>query len=318
MTKHREGLAMLEMLIAIGLGLVILLPLSSLLSTSLLFHSKQEDIFVMEQDGYRLLDLIEQALLQAGQVHPLQFEQDAFGADGTGGTFGALSGLDNAIISGTSNAMEGKKISGFHGSDALAVHFAASETEEKTDIVNCAGNSVSSFATDNQDRRWSIFYLVPGGNGSGDLRCKYRGTDQWDTQSLASRVVGLQFLYGLDTDDDGLPNQFINATAVKQKKIEAKENNITKQNAIVAIHIALVMQTETELLGISSPDAIDLFGSFYSEAQGSHDPEVHLVLKDFPANQKKHMYRLFERIVFLRNHGALKDQSHALIRVPVN
>ncbi len=159
MTKHREGLAMLEMLIAFGLGLVILLPLSILLSTSLLFQSKQENIFVMEQDGYRLLDLIEQALLQAGQVHPLQFEQDASGADGTGGTFGALSGLDNAIISGTSHSLEGKTTSGFHGSDALAVHFAASETEEKTDIVNCAGNSVSSFATDNQDRRWSIFIL---------------------------------------------------------------------------------------------------------------------------------------------------------------
>ena len=267
----------------------------------------------MEQDGYRLLVLIEQALLQAGQVHTQQSQQDTFG---TLGTFSALSGLDNAIISGTSNVLEGKTVSGFHGSDALAVHFSASKTEEKTDVINCAGNSVSSLATDDQDRRWSIFYLVPGSNGSGDLRCKYRGTDQWDTQTLASRVIGLQFLYGLDTDGDALPNQFINATAVKQKEMETKENNITNQNAIVAVHIALVMQTETELRGTSSPDAIDLFGSFYSEAQGSLDPEVHLALKNFPANQKNHMHKLFERIVFLRNHGA--DQSHALTMDHVN
>lgn len=318
MTRQSSGMALLEMLIAIGLGLVILLPLSSLLSTSLLFRSKQEDIFVMEQDGYRLLDLIEQALLQAGRMHTQQSQQDVFGKFDTFDTFGALSGLDNAIISGTSHALEGKTTSGFHGSDAVAVHFAASETEEKTYAVNCAGNSVSTLASDDQDRRWSIFYLVPGSNGSGDLRCKYRGTDQWDTQALASGVVGLQFLYGLDTDGDGLPNQFTNATTINQKVFEAKENTITNQNSIVAVHIALVMQTETQLHGISSPDAIDLFGSFYSEAQGSRDPEVRLVLKTFPANQKKHMYRLFEKVVFLRNHDALKDHSHTLTVKPVN
>ena len=113
----------------------------------------------MEQDGYRLLDLIEQALLQAGRMHTQRSQQDVFG---TFDTFGALSVLDNAIISGTSHALEGKTTSGFHGSDVLAVHFAVSETEEKTYAVNCAGNSVSTLASDDQDRRWSIFFPCAG------------------------------------------------------------------------------------------------------------------------------------------------------------
>ncbi len=299
MTKHRSGMAILDMLIAIGLGLIILLPLTGLVRTALLFQSRQEAVFVMENDGYRLLDLIERALLQASHRNSQQSQQD---------TLGALSGLDNAVISGSSNALEGKTTSGVNGSDVLAVHFSVSDDDGTSVLLNCAGFSVPSNTVDGSDRGWSIFYLAPGVNGSGDLRCKYRGIDQWDSQALASGVVALQFLYGLDTDDDGLPNQFVNATTLAQ----IENNNVSNPNPIAAVHIALVMQSETESPALPLPEAIDLFGAFYSDVQGSHDPQVHLLLKNFPADQKKRLYRLFERVVFLRKHTTVKGSSNAI------
>lgn len=299
MTRHRSGMAILDMLIAIGLGLIILLPLAGLVRTALLFQSRQEALFVMEQDGVRLLDLMERALLQAGHRHSLQSQQD---------TFVALSGLDNAVISGTSNALEGKTTSGVHGSDALAVHFSVSDDDGTSGLLNCAGFSVPSNAADGSDHGWSVFYLVPGSNGSGDLRCKYHGVDQWDSQVLASGVVALQFLYGLDTDGDGLPNQFVNATTLTQ----IENNHVSIQSSIAAVHIALVMQSETSAPELSVPEAIDLFGAFYSDLQGSHDAGVHLLLKDFPANQTKRLHRLFERVVFLRKQSTVKNTSNAV------
>lgn len=302
MIKHRSGMAMLDMLIAIGLGLIILLPLAGLVRTALLFQSRQEVVFVMENDGYRLLDLIERALLQVShrnsQLSQLS-QQD---------TFVALSGLDNAVINGASNALEGKTTSGVNGSDVLAVHFSVSEDDGTSGLLNCAGFSVTSTAVSGTDRGWSIFYLVPGSNGGSDLRCKYRGTDQWDSQALASGVVALQFLYGLDTDGDGLPNQFVNATTLAQ----IEDNHVSNQHPIAAVHIALVMQSETELPALPLPEVIDLFGAFYSEAHASDDPGVHLLLKDFPVNQKKRQHRLFERVVFLRKQTIVKDTGNAL------
>lgn len=305
MKNHRSGMAMLDMLIAISLGLMILLPLADLVRTALLFHSQQEAVFVMEHDGYRLLDLIERALLQAGHRNSLQPQQDMFDE---------LIGLDNAVISGVSNALEGKTTSGVHGSDVLAVHFSGSDADGTQDVLNCAGFRVPSATVSEPDRGWSIFYLVAGNNGSVDLRCKYRGSDQWDSQALASGVVALQFLYGLDTDGDGLPNQFVNATSLT--KIE--NNHVSTQNPIAAVHIALVMQAESESPAPLLPEAIDLFGGFYSDAHGGQDPQVHLLLKDFPKNQKKRLHRLFERVVFLPKQSTVAGTGKVIQTQPVN
>ena len=209
MRKQGQGIAMLDMLIAIGLGLFILLPLARVVREAVVTHFRQEQIFIIEQDAYFLLDHLARAIQQAGHSDPLDLAEDSVIA---------LRGLDNTVISGTAEEISVKTGSGFHGSDALAIHFSASSLDSKMILHNCAGFTVSPTSLDGIDRGWSVFYIVRGTNGTGDFRCKYRGTYQWDSQSLASGVVTLQFLYGLDTDNDGLPNQFLNATTINQKE----------------------------------------------------------------------------------------------------
>lgn len=210
MKKHGIGIAMLEMLIAIGLGLVILLPLARVVRAAVVTHFRQEQIFVIEQDAHYLLDHMARAIQQAGHNDPLDLADDSAIA---------LRGLDNVVISGTAEDISVTTGSGFHGSDVLAVHFSASGVDSKMILHNCAGFTVPATSFDGIDRGWSIFYLVRSTNGAGDFRCKYRGSTQWDSQTLASGVVTLQFLYGLDTDNDGLPNQFVSATTIAQKKV---------------------------------------------------------------------------------------------------
>ncbi len=300
MRKQAQGIAMLDMLIAIGLGLVILLPLARVVRAAVVTHIRQEQIFIIEQDAYFLLDHLARAIQQAGHSDPLDLAEDSVIA---------LRGLDNTVISGTAEEISVKTGSGFHGSDALAIHFSASSLDSKMILHNCAGFTVSPTSLDGIDRGWSVFYIVRGTNGTGDFRCKYRGTYQWDSQSLASGVVTLQFLYGLDTDNDGLPNQFLNATTINQKENTAGQSEGSVWRHVVAVHIALVMQAEADLVDQAPPDLLDLFGRFYSDAYAANDPGTHFSLSDFPVVQRKRLSRVFDRLVFLRNHALLNHQT---------
>jgi type IV pilus assembly protein PilW len=303
MRKHGQGIAMLDMLIAIGLGLVILLPLARVVRAAVVTHFRQEQIFVIEQDAHYLLDHMARAIQQAGHNDPLDLVEDSAIA---------LRGLDNAVISGSAEDISVTTGSGFHGSDALAIHFSSSSVDSKMILHNCAGFTVPPKSFDGIDRGWSIFYLVRGANVTGDFRCKYRGTDQWDSQSLASGVVTLQFLYGLDTDNDGLPNQFLNATTINRKETAAGESEGSVWRHVVAVHIALVMQAEADLGDQAPPDSLDLFGHFYSDTYAANDPGTHFSLSDFPVVQRKRFSRVFDRVVFLRNHAILNHQTGPL------
>lgn len=308
MKKNILGMAMLDMLIAIGLGLVILLPLARVVRAAVVTHFRQEQIFVIEQDAHYLLDHMARAIQQAGHNDPLDLP------DPVEDSVISLRGLDNAVISGTAEDISVTTGAGFHGSDVLAIHFSSSSIDNKIILDNCAGFTVPHKSLDGVDRGWSIFYLVRGTTVAGDFRCKYRGVDQWDSQSLASGVVTLQFLYGLDADNDGLPNQFVNATEINQKETAAGESEGSVWRHVVAVHIALIMQAETELMDQAPPDSIDLFGHFYSDTYALKDPGTHLSLADFPATEKKRLSRVFDRVVFLRNHATLNHQTSSLQR----
>jgi type IV pilus assembly protein PilW len=263
-------------------------------------HFRQEQIFIIEQDAHYLLDHMARAIQQAGHNDPLDPVEDSAIA---------LRGLDNAVISGTAEVIIETTSAGFHGSDVLAIHFSSSSLDNKMIVHNCAGFTVPPKSHDGIDRGWSIFYLVRGTNGAGDFRCKYRGTYQWDSQSLASGVVTLQFLYGLDTDNDGLPNQFLNATTINQKENTAGQSEGSVWRHVVAVHIALVMQAEADLVDQAPPDLLDLFGRFYSDAYAANDPGTHFSLSDFPVVQRKRLSRVFDRLVLLRNHALLNHQT---------
>ena len=106
-----------------------------------------------------------------------------------------------------------------------------------------------------------------------------------------------------------MPNQFLNATTINQKENTAGQSEGSVWRHVVAVHIALVMQAEADLVDQAPPDLLDLFGRFYSDAYASNDPGTHFSLSDFPVVQRKRLSRVFDRLVFLRNHALLNNQT---------
>jgi hypothetical protein len=68
------------------------------------------------------------------------------------------------------------------------------------------------------------------------------------------------------------------------------------------------MQAEADLVDQAPADTLDLFGSIYSDAYAVTDPGTHFSLSDFPAIHRKRLSRVFDRVVFLRNHEQLNHQ----------
>jgi hypothetical protein len=121
-------------------------------------------------------------------------------------------------------------------------------------------------------------------------------------------------LYGLDTDNDDFPDQFVNAATINQKENTAGESQGSVWRRVVAVHVALMMQADVELVDRTSIEAIDLFGQVYSKENAAGDSGVHLLLSDFSVGQKKCLSRVFQRLVFLRNRATLNNHGGLIDR----
>ena len=176
---------MLDMLVAMGLSLFILLPLVRAVSAAVLLHFRQQQLVVIEEDAHYLLDLIERAIQQAGHVDPLYVHDD---------DVVAVRGLDNAVIHTSSDDISLKITTGIHGSDVLSVHFSGSSQDGKTVLLNCAGFRVPPRSLDGVDRGWSIFYLVKGLDGAGDLRARQSGSCTCGLPTSSKRGVEVRAL----------------------------------------------------------------------------------------------------------------------------
>lgn len=68
-------------------------------------------------------------------------------------------------------------------------------------MIDCVGNSITSPATNRQDRVWSVLHVATGIDGEPSLYCSV-GTN--DPQPIIKGVETFQVLYGVDTVTPGV------------------------------------------------------------------------------------------------------------------
>jgi type IV pilus assembly protein PilW len=85
-------------------------------------------------------------------------------------------------------------------------------------MLNCAGHSAkNASAPGNAEAiyNWSIFYIALDGSDEPELFCRYRAKNNtFGADAIARGVESMQFLYGVDLNQDGLPDTFLNADAI--------------------------------------------------------------------------------------------------------
>ena len=205
--QGQHGLTLVEMLVALTVGMAVVLAAGRLLGLASAAYAAQMEMAAIDDGGRHALDLIGRAVRQAAW-------RDAAALDTDLGVAPArLGGLDARSLAKTSSGIDAPLPDAANGSDVLALRFpgAGAAPDGDGSILSCAG-----FAHADGEEGWSIFYVAKNTEGEAELRCKYRGTSSWGADALVSGVDGFQVLYGVDTDTprDFVANRYLNASAI--------------------------------------------------------------------------------------------------------
>jgi type IV pilus assembly protein PilW len=167
--NRAAGLSLVEMMVALSIGLLLTVSVGSILSGSLqIFRVQGENARIQESSRY-LMDMLGRQITQAGYVAISSVYTDtklAFAGSPVNGEHGVVA----------TRTSERK-----NGSDYLAVSFDAS--------TDCHGNVAGSGTVQNE------FYL----NANEELVCASGGGAP---EVLADGVENFQVLYGVDADGD--------------------------------------------------------------------------------------------------------------------
>lgn len=288
MRPKQSGSALLSLMLAVSLGVAIVLSALRLVVQANADFVRADQSVLLADQAAHALEVIERTLQQAGRIdgsQPMRIPSRP--------SAGALRGFDDASLPG-SRQMLGSPVAGAYlGSDVLVVHFPGDAGRL---AVNCAGLPVKPAAGNDDDAGWSAFYIDLDPLGEPELRCRYRGGTDWISQPIATGVESLQVLYGLDSDDDGLPNDFVSASWLNAAPAIAGQPS--EWTRVVALQISLLMGSSQSLAGAAPARAIELFGPRYASLHAGDDAGTSIA----PARlAPRRLHRQFDALIFLNN-----------------
>ena len=224
--RKQSGLTLLELLVALGLGLIVV----AIAATALLLGQKgyrAVDVTTALRDRERFAtDLISRVVVQAGYQDfgalniGLRSFATALGNDPEPDIYGWNNAVykvpDNLLLSTGTKIVDGNRpgdcgtitdTSCRNGSDVLVVRFqgvstVSGGTSADNTMINCSGQGEAGLVTgDLNERAVSIFHVARGDNGEPALYCSYynfNGGVWVAPQPMIEGVETFQVLYGTD------------------------------------------------------------------------------------------------------------------------
>ncbi len=261
---YQRGLTLVELMVALTMGLGIVLMAGRLLVLANGAYAAQAESAGVEDGGRFAIDLIGRAVRQAGAIDP-----DTVADPAADSAPARLAGLDARTLSRATAGIDDALPAAVNGSDVLAVRFPGDGS-----AADCAGFPVAA-----GDEGWSIFYVARNGAGEAELRCKYRGAAHWGADAVVSGVDGFQVLYGVDTDDppDGVANRYVNATAIDALDAgftglpTAEFNRRTHWKRVIGVRVGLLLHGSRSTRTEPGSAHFDLLGAGYADAAGADD-----------------------------------------------
>ena len=278
-------------MLSLSLSLSIVLSALHLHAQADLLHQRARHLWLLEDQANQLLELIERLLQQAGYVdvtkpmsilpaRPLQ---------------GAIDGIDDAMLSGNTPTGFTVANSVSLASDLLHLRLRGDASGV---VVDCAGFAIPAASAPDDLSGRVVLYIGLDPLNEPELRCQFRGAAQWTSQAIASGVLSLQIRFGIDTDNDNLPNYFLNATQLAEKADHQSGSGISLRTQIVAVHVALLMRSTQRLGTPKITQPFNLFGELAGSCSGNQDVGA----KIQPTQLKSHrLYRQFDKVIFLKN-----------------
>jgi type IV pilus assembly protein PilW len=243
---RQHGFNMIEMIVSIGIGLVIILFVSSLYIGSRSIYQVNDDSSRMQQDGRIVMALIGRNLTQAGYGQPASIQNgrlltnftptgQAFNACDFG--FFAPSTLGDKTCAGGAGDTAGFEVS-YLAERVFNVNIGAG--------VDCNGQQVPVDA--NGDRIvTNRFYLFTKAGETQSLYCV--GSGNATGQPLLGNVDAMKLTYGVDVNGDNAPDGFHTTTAAAlAAQLTAVPTVIKPFDAVVSVGVCLQVSSPNNVL----------------------------------------------------------------------
>jgi type IV pilus assembly protein PilW len=313
--RTQAGLTLVELMISMTLGLFVVMAATALLISAKSSYIVQDDSAHLQDTGRFAVEIIARSLRQVSYENWDPTEGPVVAASSMGAN---ISGWDARSLKGSTPGIASPVAKSINGSDVLAVRFFGSGAGDNGNgtMTNCAGFGVAAALSSevaDESRGWSIFYVAEDATGESELYCKYLGDSNWTSQAIARGVESFQVLYGLDTDEDGVPNQFLNATAMnalddalilqggdpREKAADKSRRSYWKK--IVTVRIALLVRGAQITRNEKLTNEYDLFGKDYADAYAAVDPGVRIREAALSKSVRGRERRIFTATIQLRN-----------------
>jgi type IV pilus assembly protein PilW len=298
--RRQAGLTLIEMMVALTIGLAVVLAAGKLLGLANSAYAAQTEHAAVDDGGRFALELLGRAVRQAAYVDPLQLNL-AVPVDQSPAR---LTGLDARSLGATTPGIDVPLAAVANGSDVLAVRFPGAGPAPAGDgsVVDCAGFAVAA-----GEEGWSIFYVAKNAGGDPELRCKYRGASNWSADAVVGGVDSFQVLYGIDTDTprDGVANRYVNADAIRALDLPLaglaleERNRQTHWKRVVSVRIGLLLHGSRPTRNDAANGEFQLFGP--AHAANAADGDAGTVLREaaLPDALRRRERRLFSMTVAL-------------------
>lgn len=288
--RHRapaSGFTLIELMVSITLAMLLLIAALTFFLTSRQSYASIGDTTQIEDKGQFALDVVVRLIRQSAWENWAPRNGGArVGITGDMNAAPNIFGLDNCAAP-TASLQPACEQVGVAGSDMLQVRFVGSgrsddPTLPDNTMVDCSGMGVGEPAPENVDdgRGVAQFFVSTGSNNAPELFCQFRVRDAqgretgaWRRISLVKGVESLHFLYGIDGNNDRVPDQFVPANAI---------GAMTEANwkRVVAVKVSMVIRGDNASTEPASDTAFSLFGPSYSNAQdpgsGTYTPTTNL------------------------------------------
>lgn len=224
-SRHQRGLTLVELLVALGLGLLVTVIAATALLTGQQGYQSIDNSTQLRDKERFATDLLTRVIVQAGYQDlgapnislrssaPAQLldpEPDVYGWNDA-----VYSTPDDLLLSTSTKIANGNRpgkctvndTSCKNGSDILVVRFqgvtsATDPTKADNTMINCMGQGEAGLTAGAlDDRAVSVFHVTRGTNGEPSLSCSYYNfeTGLWAASApMIEGVESLQILYGTD------------------------------------------------------------------------------------------------------------------------
>lgn len=300
---YQRGLTLVELLVAMVLMLLVVLATVALFNVSSSSY-KTVDAGQELQDNARFaMEILGQAARSAGY-------QDRTGPTSSGSNltdvvFGPtvtaawrVEGANNSQLTSSTSGIVFGASNGVNLSDALVIRFfgvssTANSTQADGSMIDCSGRAIP-YPVGSADVGVSAFF-VSVVNGEPELDCKSYNpaTGSYSSTQVVRGVESFQVMYGLDTNNDDVPDRWVSADSAW-----APFASSPNWNNVVALRVGMVLRGPVGSAQGQSTTASD--NDLYPLGKDFTGTSTETGLKFTPANDGR-LRRAFSTTFMLRN-----------------